>query len=205
MLVTGAASGIGGRDRGPARAEGATVACVDVDTDGFATTVATIAAGGGGSASGGSAVAHPLDLLRARRGPGRWWRVAGETCEIPGVGPVNVDWVREQLGEAFVTAIVKNGKDITTVAHFGRHIPAELRTAMIVSGRECCIEGCSGREYLELDHCEIDHAQNGPTAWNLAGSAPSTTPEKPRAGSSARPTPSPENEPSTHQTRPAPS
>ena len=94
--------------------------------------------------------------------------IDGETCEIPGVGPVSVEWVREPLGTAFVTAIVKKGKDITTVAHFGRHIPAELRTAMIVSGRECSIEGCTGREYFELDHCEIDHAKNGPTArWNL--------------------------------------
>jgi hypothetical protein len=95
--------------------------------------------------------------------------IDGETCEIPGVGPVSVEWVRELLGTAFVTAIVKRGKDISTVAHFGRHIPAELRTAMIVSGRECSIEGCSGREYLELDHCEVDYGKNGPTAWfNLA-------------------------------------
>jgi hypothetical protein len=95
--------------------------------------------------------------------------LAGETCEIPGVGPVNVDWVRSLLGSAFVTAIVKKGKDITTVAHFGRHIPAELRTAMIVSGRECTVDGCRRRDYLELDHCEIDYAKGGPTArWNLA-------------------------------------
>jgi hypothetical protein len=93
----------------------------------------------------------------------------GETCEIPGVGPVNVEWVRELLGSAFLTAVVKKGKDITTVAHFGRYIPAELRTAMVVSGRECSVAGCHGREYLELDHCEIDYADNGPTArWNLA-------------------------------------
>lgn len=95
--------------------------------------------------------------------------IKGETCEVPGVGPVSVEWVRQLLGTAFVTAIVKKGKDIATVAHFGRHIPAELRTAMIVSGRECSIEGCAGREYLELDHCEIDYGKNGPTAWfNLA-------------------------------------
>ncbi len=89
----------------------------------------------------------------------------GERCEIPGVGPVSVDWVRSLLGDAFVTAIVKKGTDISTVAHFGRHVPAELRTAMIVSGRECSIEGCSGREYLELDHCEVNHAAGGPMAW----------------------------------------
>jgi hypothetical protein len=92
----------------------------------------------------------------------------GETCEIPGVGPVNAQWVREILGSAFITAIVKKGKDITTVAHLGRHVPAEVQTALIVSGRECSIEGCSGREYLERDHCEIDFAADGPTAfWNL--------------------------------------
>ncbi len=89
----------------------------------------------------------------------------GETCEIPGVGPVNARWVRELLGEAFVTAVVKKGRDITTVAHFGRHIPAELRTAMIVGGRECCVAGCTRREYLELDHSEVDYAHGGPAAW----------------------------------------
>jgi len=70
--------------------------------------------------------------------------------------------------DAFVTAIVKKGKHITTVAHLGRHLPAELRTALVVGGRECVIEGCSGRAYLEVDHSEVDHAQGGPTAlWNL--------------------------------------
>jgi Domain of unknown function (DUF222) len=95
--------------------------------------------------------------------------VDGERCEIPGVGPVSVDWVRSLVGSAFVTALVKKGKDITAVAHFGRHIPAELRTAMVVSGRECSVDGCRGREYLELDHCVLDFGKGGPTSrWNLA-------------------------------------
>ncbi len=95
--------------------------------------------------------------------------IGGERCEIPGVGPVSVEWVRSLLGSSFVTAIVAKGKDINTVAHFGRHVPAELQTAMIASGRECSVAGCHGREYLELDHCEVDHAKGGPTArWNLA-------------------------------------
>ncbi len=93
----------------------------------------------------------------------------GERCEIPGSGPVSLAWVRELLGgDAFVTAIVKKGKDITTVAHLGRHVPAEVRTAMIVEGRECCVVDCHARGYLEVDHSEVDFAKGGPTAkWNL--------------------------------------
>ncbi|HEX4493484.1 MAG TPA: hypothetical protein VH914_19935 [Acidimicrobiia bacterium] len=94
--------------------------------------------------------------------------IEGERCEIPGVGPVNVEWVRDLLGEAFVTAIVKKGRNVATVAHFGRHVPAHLRTAMIVGGRECDIEGCHNRGYLELDHSDVDFADGGPAAlWNL--------------------------------------
>jgi hypothetical protein len=95
----------------------------------------------------------------------RGYALAGETCEIPGVGPVNVAWVREMLGEAFVTAIIKKGRDITTVAHLGRHIPAHLRTAMLVAGRECCVEGCNARGYLEIDHADVDYAKGGPASW----------------------------------------
>ena len=91
----------------------------------------------------------------------------GERCEIPGVGPVNAQWVRDMLGDAFLTAVIANGKDIHTVSHFGRHINAHLRTALIVQGRECDIAGCTNRGYLEIDH-RHDHGQRHPTAlWNL--------------------------------------
>jgi hypothetical protein len=94
--------------------------------------------------------------------------IDGERCEIPGVGPVSVEFARSLLGSAFLTAVIKHGRDITTVAHLGRHVPAEVRTAMIVGGRECDVEGCECREYLELDHSEVDFAAGGPTAyWNL--------------------------------------
>ncbi len=123
---------------------------------------ADVITGDASTSKGGGWSAH---VLIDHEALGRGYALPGETCQIPGVGPVSVEWVRELLGSAFVTAVITKGKDITTVAHFGRHIPAELRTAMIVSGRECSIEGCTGREYLELDHCEIDHADHGPTAW----------------------------------------
>jgi hypothetical protein len=66
---------------------------------------------------------------------------------------------------AFVTAVIKKGRDIACVAHFGRHIPAHLRTAMIVGGRECVVAGCSARGYLEIDHSDVDYAKGGPAAW----------------------------------------
>lgn len=94
--------------------------------------------------------------------------VEGEVCEIPGVGPVNLDWVRELLGTAFLTAIVRRGKDILTVAHLGRHVPAEVQTALLVSGRECDIGGCHQRGYLERDHVH-DHAHGGPTSFANLG------------------------------------
>lgn len=105
-------------------------------------------------------------LVRGRARP-------GERCEIPGVGPVSVAHARRLLGDAFLTAIVHKGRDIRTVAHLGRHVPAELRTALVVSGWECVVEGCAARGSLEIDHSEIDHADGGPTAWgNLAPLCP---------------------------------
>lgn len=93
--------------------------------------------------------------------------VEGEVCEIPGVGPVSVTWVRELLGDAFVTAVIQKGKDILTVAHLGRHVPAEVLTALLVSGHECSVKGCGMRGYLERDHVR-EYGKGGPTAyWNL--------------------------------------
>jgi hypothetical protein len=101
-------------------------------------------------------------LVRGAAGP-------GERCEVPGVGPVDAAWVRDLLGEAFVTAIIRKGRDIRTVAHLGRHIPAELHSALVARGRECDVEGCARASYLELDHCDLDHARGGPTSLaNLA-------------------------------------
>jgi hypothetical protein len=91
-------------------------------------------------------------------------QLPGAKCEIPGVGPVNAQWARDLLGESFLTFVITKGKDITTVAHFGRHIPAELRTALVVSGRECDVEACHNRGYLELDHSH-PVGKGGLTSW----------------------------------------
>ena len=119
----------------------------------------------GETTAGASATVTSVHVMIDHTALVRGNAIEGETCEIPGVGPVNVAWVREMLGEAFVTAVIKKGRDITTVAHFGRHIPTHLRTAMIVGGRECVVVGCHAHGYLEIDHCEVDDAKGGPAAW----------------------------------------
>jgi hypothetical protein len=126
---------------------------------------ASVLTGGPGTGSGGAQFTVHIVVDHATLVLGG--TVDGGMCEIPGVGPVSVEWVRELLGSAFLTAIVKKGKDIVTVAHLGRHVPAEIQTALVVSGRECDVAGCHLRGYLERDHVH-DHAQGGPTAyWNL--------------------------------------
>src|SRR4051794_35735630 len=74
--------------------------------------------------------------------------LAGETCEIAGVGPVNITWARTLVGPALLTAAVKKGRPVTPVARLGRHVPAEVQTALIVGGRECEVDGCDHRGYL---------------------------------------------------------
>jgi hypothetical protein len=120
--------------------------------------------GGAGAKGAGATVHVVVDHGALVRGGA----VDGEVCEIPGVGPVDVAWVRELIGSAFLTAIIRRGKDIVTVAHLGRHIPAEVRTALLVRGRECVVEGCNNRGYLERDHVQ-DHAKGGPTSFENLG------------------------------------
>jgi hypothetical protein len=93
----------------------------------------------------------------------------GEVCEIPGVGPVPVSVAREYLGDAFLSVIIRDGKDIRTVVHLGRYIPTEIRTALSLEVPECIILDCANRGYLETDH-HHDYAKGGPTAFgNLGG------------------------------------
>jgi hypothetical protein len=101
------------------------------------------------------------DLNAYRRGETR----PGEVSHIVGGGPLPVSVVRNLAGDAFLKAVLHDGKAIHTVAHFGRHIPAELRTALelgplpTLDGARCVDEGCDRRYGLEWDH--LDPVANG--------------------------------------------
>lgn len=78
--------------------------------------------------------------------------VAGERCEIPGVGPIPVSVARWMSEDAILNVLVTKGVDVVAVAHAGYTIPAHLRTALDVRDRKCIVPGCDVKRNLERDH-----------------------------------------------------
>jgi hypothetical protein len=99
------------------------------------------------------------DLRAYRRGHAH----RGEPCHIIGAGPIPVSVAQEAANDAFLKAVMHDGTHIHTVAHFGRHVPASVRTALDLGpdleGLTCARDGCDRRYHLQLDH--IDPWANG--------------------------------------------
>ena len=94
--------------------------------------------------------------------------IEGETCEIPGIGPIPVATARALTEDAFLSVIVTDGADVRAVANHSRNIPAVLRTAVEARDPVCVRPGCGTRERLEIDHID-PFGQQGPTRLsNLA-------------------------------------
>lgn len=94
------------------------------------------------------------DLSAYRRGHAH----DGEPCHIVGGGPIPVPLARELAEDAFLKAVLHDGVAISTVRHFGRHIPAELRTALDLGPAPdfdgaACVD-CKRRYGLEYDHLD---------------------------------------------------
>jgi Domain of unknown function (DUF222)/HNH endonuclease len=106
------------------------------------------------------------DLDAYRRGHAH----AGEACQVQGGGPVPVQRVRQLSEDAFIKAVLHDGVRIGIVKHFGRHISAELRTALELGtlpgfdGAVCAEPGCGRRYGLEWDHID-PVAHGGPTSY----------------------------------------
>jgi hypothetical protein len=87
-----------------------------------------------------------------------------------GAGPIPVSVAKALEGDAFFKAVPHDGIDIATVCHLGRHIPAELRTALELGappdfdGVTCSEPGCGRRHGLEWDHTD-PVANGGPTSY----------------------------------------
>ncbi|MHB1509525.1 MAG: HNH endonuclease signature motif containing protein [Acidimicrobiales bacterium] len=99
-----------------------------------------------------------VDLAALRRGS----LAAGETCEIPGVGPVALGVARELFGDSILKLVISDGVDPRTIVHCGRTIPSHLRTALQFRDRCCVVPGCGRTFGLEYDHI-VEFAKGGPT------------------------------------------
>ena len=86
----------------------------------------------------------------------RGWTVEGEVCEIAGLGPVPVSFVRELIesGDPFLAAVVTDGVDVLNVAHIGRQPTAHQQSALEWLCGGCGVLGCDVTVGLERDHVE---------------------------------------------------
>ena len=104
-----------------------------------------------------------VDLAALLRG----YPTHGETCDIPGYGPIPVAAVRDMLatGNPFLAAVATQGVDVVNVAHLGRDPTVFQRTALEWLNPRCRAERCDRTIGLEVDH-RIDWA---PTEVTLLG------------------------------------
>jgi Domain of unknown function (DUF222) len=107
-----------------------------------------------------------VDLSALKRGH----RVAGETCQIPGVdSPLPVKAVKELLGDSLLELVVTEGKDVRAVVTESRYISRALRIALEERDQVCCVPGCTDSGHLEADHWETEFNKGGKTSLeNLA-------------------------------------
>jgi hypothetical protein len=117
--------------------------------------------GGGQGKANRADLVIVCDLLAYRRGHTH----DGESCHIVGGGPIPVSLVKELGRDAFLKAVLHQGTEIHTIAHFGRRYPAVLQTALDLgappefNGNVCAAPGCDRRYHLQRDH--FDPVANG--------------------------------------------
>jgi hypothetical protein len=78
--------------------------------------------------------------------------VAGEKCEIPGLGPIPVTLARQMADDTILKVLLTKGVDVVAVAHGGHTVPAHLRSALVVRDPQCIVPGCNQRRRLQIDH-----------------------------------------------------
>jgi hypothetical protein len=122
-------------------------------------------AGEGGGGTPGYEVMVRVDHSALLRG----YALDGETCEMPGFGPVSAQVVADimECGDPFYKAIVTKGKDVVGVAHLGRRPNAYQRSALDWLYPSCAAQGCGVRSrYCQTDH-RTDWAQSHVTVLDL--------------------------------------
>ena len=98
----------------------------------------------------------------------RGWRGVrkGETCKIPGLGPVAPQVAQQIAGDAFLSGVFFDGTDLRQLKRWSRHIPIEVAIALELGDRPdfdgvVCVD-CGNRFRTEFDHVE-PHSRGGTT------------------------------------------
>ncbi len=110
--------------------------------------------------AGSGVTAHALlriDATALHRGH----TTAGETCEIAGIGPIDVTSAKALLGDTVVDIVIADGVDVQTVAHAGRTANRHQKAALLTNW-ECEIQHCNETRSLEIDHI-VPYAESGIT------------------------------------------
>lgn len=89
-----------------------------------------------------------VDAIALKRG----FVSTGERCEIAGVGPVSIEWVRKLVPDAIVDALVHDGVDVTTHASATRSIRKAVRLAVNARDWHCVVRGCGRTRRTQRDH-----------------------------------------------------
>ena len=121
--------------------------------------------GQAGSSGARATVSIRVDAAALRRG----FTKRGETCEIPGIGPVPVAVATRELSDAFVKLLATDGVDVLSVCHVGRSVPAHVQSALEERDRRCVVPGCERAGGLENHHWDVPYAECGTST--LAGLA----------------------------------
>lgn len=142
----------GGRGAGSDTDRGIPVEPDDTDTD-------RCSCSGAGCRNDSVHVRIDLDALRqGHAGP-------GQICEIPGVGPISVQRAREVMGDALTRLVITDGVDVPAICNIKRTIPAAIGAALLERDPTCVVPGCDQSRHLQIDHWQVDFADDGPTEW----------------------------------------
>ena len=104
--------------------------------------------GGGANGMGLGKLIVRVDAAALKRG----WAEGDEVCDIPGVGPVTVDAVRDLLPTAFCSVVITDAHDVVSVAHIGRRPDAFQTTALQWRHPTCTSRGCRHTARIQADH-----------------------------------------------------
>ena len=94
-----------------------------------------------------------VDGIALKRG----YTAPGETCEIPGVGPIPVAWIHQLLPDLHAELLIHDSVDIRAYATTTRHRTRPVDLAVRVRDRHCTVPRCH-HDVGELDHI-VDFAE----------------------------------------------